>query len=285
MKKIFAIVALLGVVATAAAQNITKPGLYDKYGNVVVAEDAPVVVNVTLRSITEHFEPGVYARYAQKYLGKRATLSEYTSIELVEGSLSLGKGKAIAKSVEQPSEALPLPLNKVSAAAQTTEEQAAATAKMIFSLRQRRLELITGDVGEHVFGAGLKAALDEIARIEKECLAMFYGTKSVTEETHSFDVVLTSDKMEYVACRFSDDAGVVAADDLSGKPIVVKVEKLSNSDYSEYLLPLGPKDRTSAKYFIVPNVKCSLVGETTLLDTLLFVSPLHAKSVEARPIK
>lgn len=285
MKKIFAILALVGAVAVGSAQNVTKPGLYDKYGNVVVAEDTSVVVSVTLRSVTEHFEPGVYARYAQKYLGKRATLSEYTTIELLDGRLALGEVEKVAPKVEQAPSNLPLALNKMSAAAQTVEEQAAATAKMIFSLRQHRLELITGETGENVFGAGLKAALDEIARIEKECLDMFYGATTVSEEVHTFNVVLTPEKMEYVVCRFSDDAGFVAADDLSGKPIVLKVEKLSNSDFSEYLLPLGPKDKTSETYFIVPNVKCSLVGETTLLDTLLFVSTLHAKSVTARPIK
>ena len=168
---------------------------------------------------------------------------------------------------------------------QTVEEQAAATAKMIFSLRQHRLELITGETGENVFGAGLKAALDEIARIEKECLDMFYGTTTISEEVHTFNVVLTTDRKEYVVCRFSDDAGVIAADDLSGKPIVLKVEKISDRSYSEHLLPLGPKDRTSETYFIVPNVKCSLVGETTLMDTLLFASTLYSKSVTARPIQ
>jgi hypothetical protein len=38
---------------------------------------------------------------------------------------------------------------------QTTEEQAAATAEMIFSLRKHRLDLITGEAGENVFGGGL----------------------------------------------------------------------------------------------------------------------------------
>ena len=285
MKKIFAILALVGVVAVGSAQEVTKPGLYDKYGKVVVAEDAPVVVGVTLRSVTTHFEPGVYARYAQKYLGQRATLSSSSTIELLDGRLALGEAEKVAPKVEEASYTLPLPVNKMSSAAQTAEEQAAAAAKMIFSLRQHRIELITGEAGENVFGAGLKAALDEIARIEKECLEMFYGKTTISEEIYTFNVVLTPDKMEYVVCRFSDEAGVVAADDLSGKPIVLKVEKLSNGDYSEYLLPLGPKDKTSETYFIVPNVKCSLVGETTLLDTLLFVSTLHAKSVTARPIK
>ena len=174
MKKIFAILALVGAVAVGSAQNVTKPGLYDKYGKVVVAEDASVVVGVTLRSVTEHFEPGVYARYAQKYLGKRATLSEYTTIELLDGRLALGEVEKVAPKVEQAPSNLPLALNKMSAAAQTVEEQAAATAKMIFSLRQHRLELITGETGENVFGAGLKAALDEIARIENCIKAAFF---------------------------------------------------------------------------------------------------------------
>ena len=284
MKKIFAILALVGVVAVGSAQEVTKPGLYDKYGKVVVSEDTPVVVGVTLRSVTTHFEPGVYARFAAQYLGQRATLSSSTSIELVGGGLTLGEVEKATPKVEQTPCSLPLPIDKMSASVKTQEEQAAAAAKMIFSLRQHRLELITGEVGENVFGAGLKAALDEIARLEKEYLAMFFGTESVTEEVHTFNIQLSPDKMEYVVCRFSDNAGVVGVDDLSGKPIVIKVET-SNSDYSEYLLPLGPKDKVSTSYFIVPNVKCSLVNEVSLLDTLLFVSPLHAKCVTARPIK
>jgi len=41
----------------------------------------------------------------------------------------------------------------------------------------------------------------------------------------------------------------------------------------------------SAEYLIVPQSKCSLVGEATLMDTLEFASPLYGKSVTALPIK
>ena len=283
MKKIFAILALVGIATVGVAQNI-KAGLYDKQGNAVVVEAEPVVVNVTLRVATEHFTPGVYARYAQKYLGKRATLSEYSTVELVDGRLALGAVAKTAVEVAEEPYTLPLPLNRLSAMAQTTEEQAAATAEMIFSLRKHRLDLITGEAGENVFGAGLKAALDEIARMEKQCLDMFYGSKTTTEEIHTFNIAITPDKNEYMVCRFSDKAGVVEADDLSGKPIVLKVETAPHKEYSQ-LQPLGPKDKVSAEYLIVPQSKCSLVGEATLLDTLLFASPLYGKSVVALPIK
>ena len=64
MKKIFAVLALVGVVATGVAQNISKAGLYDKKGAAVKVEADPVVVNVTLRVAVEQFTPGKYARYA-----------------------------------------------------------------------------------------------------------------------------------------------------------------------------------------------------------------------------
>ena len=283
MKKIFAILALVGIATMGVAQNI-KAGLYDKQGNAVVVEAEPIVVNVTLRVATEHFTPGVYARYAQKYLGKRATLSEYSSLELVDAKLTLGQAEELAPKVEQEPYALPLPLNRTSATAQTTEEQAAATADMIFSLRKHRLDLITGEAGENVFGAGLKAALDEIARMEKECLDMFYGSKTIAEQTHIFNIAIAPDKNEYLVCRFSDKAGVVEADDLSGSPIVLKVETEKHKEYPQ-LQPLGPKDKVSAEYIIVPQSKCSLIIGAELKGEVEFASPLYGKSVVALPLK
>lgn len=284
MKRVIAILTLVAVATMGTAQNISKAGLYDKQGTVVVGEVEPCVMGVTLRVATEHFTPGTYARYAQKYLGKRATLSEYSSVELVDGKLTLGGvAKADAQITAEPY-SLPLPLNKISSTVQTTEEQAAATAEMIFSLRRHRLDLITGEAGENVFGAGLKAALEEIARMEQECLAMFYGSKCTTEEIHTFNISVTPDKSEYMVCRFSDKAGVVGADDLSGMPIVLKVVTEKHKEYVQ-LQPLGPKDKVSAEYLIVPQSKCSLVGEAKLLDEVSFASALYAKSVTARPIK
>lgn len=283
MKRFFAILALVAFTATSNAQTI-KAGLYDSKGVAVVAETEPVVVNVTLRVTTEQFTPGIYARYAQKYLGKRATLSEYSSIELIDGRLALGTAEKVAPKVAQEPYALPLSTNRLNATAQTTEEQAAATAELLFSLRKHRLDLITGEAGENVFGAGLKAALDEIARMEREYLDMFYGSKSVSEQLYTFNVTITPDKNEYMVCRFSDKVGIVPADDLSGRPIVVKVETAKHKEYAE-LKPLGPKDKVSADYLIVPQSKCSLIGEATLMDELDFASPLYGKSVTALPIK
>ena len=113
---------------------------------------------------------------------------------------------------------------------------------------------------------------------------MFYGAKTTSETVHTFNIAITPDKNEYMVCRFSDKAGVVETDELSGMPIVVKVETEKYKEYAE-LKPLGPKDKVSAEYIIVPQSKCLLVGEAKLLDEISFASALYAKSVTARPIK
>lgn len=284
MKRIVALLALVGAVVAADAQNIVKAGLYDQQGKAVVSEPEAIAVKVTLRVVSEHFTPGVYARYAQKYLGKRATLSESFTMELKDGSVALGAVEKSAEALAVEPYTLPLPLNRVAATAMTTEEQAASTAQMIFSLRKHRLDLITGEAGENVFGAGLKAALEEIARIEKECLDMFYGSKEITEQIHTFNLAVTPDKNEYLVCRFSDKSGIVAADDLSGKPVVVKIETEKHKTYSQLQEP-GPKDKVTAEYSIVPQSKCLLIAEATLLDSFSFASPLYAKTVVALPLK
>ena len=284
MKKIFAILTLLSVAATGVAQNITKAGVYDKDGKTMELAAEPIVLSVTLSVATESFTPGVYARYAQKYLGKRATLSNHSTIELLDGVMTLGATKKELAKVEAEAENSTLPLNKMSADAKTDEEQAAATANMIFSLRKHRLELITGEAGENVFGAGLKAALEEIARIEKECLDMFYGTKTTAVETHTFNIEVTPQKSEYIVCRFSDKMGILDANDLSGAPIVVKVEKCQDQNYSK-LQPVEVADKTTAEYRVVPNVKCSLIGDAKLFDAVSFASPLYAKTVLSTRIK
>ena len=285
MKKIFTILALIGIAATGIAQNITKAGLYRKGDAAVVTEVDPLTANVTIRVVTEHFTPGVYARYAQKYLGKRATLSEYSLIEMLDAKLAIGAAERPQTAVVQEAYTLPLPLNRMSATAQTTEEQAAVTADLIFSLRKKRLDLITGEAGENVFGAGLKAALDEIARMEKEYLDMFYGSKSIVEEVHTFNITITPDKNEYMVCRFSDKVGIVSVDELSGKPIVVKIETAPHKEYGELLRPLGPKDKVSAEYTIIPQSKCMLIVDAELVDSFEFASPMYGKSVTALPIK
>lgn len=115
-----------------------------------------------------------------------------------------------------------LPVNRTSAVEKSTEQMAADAANAIFTLRKRRFDLVTGEMGENVFGAGLATALKEMDRIESEYLALFIGKRYTQRIVKTFSV-LPSAQGTAIVCRFSPTKGVVPETDLSGRPIVIEM--------------------------------------------------------------
>ncbi len=103
------------------------------------------------------------------------------------------------------------------------EDMAAEAAATIFKLRKRRIELISGDQGENVFGAGLKAALDEIARLEKEYLELFVGKRYLQTTTKTYYLTPKKGELRAVVCRFSEEGGLTDATNLSAQPVNIEL--------------------------------------------------------------
>lgn len=115
-----------------------------------------------------------------------------------------------------------LHVNRTSSVEKSVEQMAADAASAIFTLRKRRFDLVTGEVGEGVFGAGLEAALKEINRLESEYLSLFIGKRYTQRIVRTYNVLPSADKKNVVAFRFADNKGIVPASDLSGKPIMLE---------------------------------------------------------------
>ena len=105
------------------------------------------------------------------------------------------------------------------------EQKAAETAQMILRLREQRLQIVTGDTDATYSGEAMGAAIDEITRLEKEYMTLFVGYSDLQTQKMRFDVVPQAEleNQMYVAFRLSDTAGLVPADNLSGKPIVMEI--------------------------------------------------------------
>ena len=139
----------------------------------------------------------------------------------------------------------------------STEEMAKAAADAIFTLRKRRFELVTGEAGENVFGAGMKAALDEIARLEQEYLSLFLGKQYRQRVVEEFSVIPQAGENTVVVCRLSENGGLLPASDLSGRPITLELNpegKTANSPW------VGQKSNAkgSIYYRIADMVNCRL---------------------------
>lgn len=106
----------------------------------------------------------------------------------------------------------------------SAEKKAAEMAQKILDARAERYKIVTGDTDATYSGEALQAAIEELKRIEKEYLTLFIGYKETQVETASFEIVPQAGAMQkYIAFRLSDNEGLVPADNLSGKPILMEI--------------------------------------------------------------
>ena len=108
--------------------------------------------------------------------------------------------------------------------AKSLEKKASETANMILQLRKQRLQIITGDTDATYSGEAMGAAVNELTRLEQEYMTLFTGYTEYQKQTMNFDVIPdpSRETQRYVAFRLSDTAGLLPADNLSGRPVVIE---------------------------------------------------------------
>lgn len=105
------------------------------------------------------------------------------------------------------------------------EQRAKEAADMIFNLRSKRVQIVTGDTDATYSGEAMGSALAEISALEKEYLSMFIGYSEFQTQSFKCDVVPDKDQKNqtYVAFRVSDTDGVVSSDNMTGKPYLLEL--------------------------------------------------------------
>lgn len=266
MKKIFTILlaaVFVSLACDASAQQVVKQriGTYKESGNVVVSEATTTLV-VDLTVECEEFEAGVYARYAQKYFGKRASLVSRMSYALVGGDVAVldapsyyaAPANVVNESVVVAGDRVMV--DRLAANELTQEEAAKRAAERIFELRAARQDILLGEYGDGVYGAGLEAALREIERLENEYLKLFYGTRTVTTATYRYTMPVSADMPNNVIARFNSEEGLLAKDNVAGDIVMVSVTP------SEMSYPASnPKGTVAYRYANNANVVVSFAQE------------------------
>lgn len=196
------------LVVDASAQQVVKKriGSYIENGNVVVAE-ANTTLAVDIVVETEKFVAGPYAKQAQRLLGANAPLVDKVIHRIVKSDVAVAETSSYyaSESVEVDNccevaniefpKVLPDRLSKTNL---TIEQAADRAAEQIYALRTARLELITAELGDGVYGAGLESALREIDRLEKEYLELFFGKRSVTYSHQRYYVTVKPAEFEKI---------------------------------------------------------------------------------------
>lgn len=270
IKAILAMAACVTLVATASAQNFTaaKVGIVEENGVTTLSyPQTTITVNLIVEKSTT--VAGPYARYAQKYLGTRAALTDKVSYSITESAISAtDTAPAITTSFTDGSEVVSLRGSKeefakvlpdrISATEVPLETAAAEAAKTIYQLRKARIDLVMGNVGENVYGAGLKAALDEINRLEQEYLELFLGKQVITRTVKTIAIVPEKSKTKYILCRFSEQSGIEPANNLSAQPIVLEFVPSGQIPTADLTLKSERDTRYAVPFRIADNVVCRL---------------------------
>ncbi|MDR1130064.1 MAG: DUF4831 family protein, partial [Prevotellaceae bacterium] len=129
--------------------------------------------------------------------------------------------------------------------------RAEEAAKFLFSLRQRRFELVTGDVDHAFSGSSLKDALKEINRLEKEYLSLFIGKHFVESRVYRFYISPEKalDKKSYPVFYFSESDGALSESTRTSTSVSLNIIPSGKINYIE-----GVKNRARIGiYYRVPE--------------------------------
>ena len=273
MKRFLSLLTLAVMVCTAvSAQNTPYRTVigpyYDATGAIALADPSTtIVVDLTIEK--EQTIVGPYARYAQKYLDVRGSLVEKTSYTIKSAQLSVATDNTIfaAKEIAPMSVTTTSLINpadefakvlpdRTSLSPMTAEEAAAQAAQAIFTLRKKRIELITGDAGENVFGGGLKDALEALDAREQAYLELFLGKKITTTYTERIVLPLNGTTTAYTIAKLSPSAGLQAATAADGSVVKINLTPSGIAPKLATMSEIDSRDKTALQVRLADSTTC-----------------------------
>lgn len=169
-----------------------------------------------------------------------------------------------------------VPVSQKMLVEKSLEKRASETAKLIFDLREKRLQIITGDTDATYSGEAMGAAVAELTRLEKEYMTMFTGYSEYHTQSLALDLIPENDRSSqmYVAFRISETAGLLPADNLSGKPVVLEInpEPIAEVEVPAETKAAKPVKNQVYVHYRIPaacSVRLSDGSETLLQDRVL----------------
>ena len=106
------------------------------------------------------------------------------------------------------------------------DQRAVQAASRILRARSVRFDIAAGQLDEfHPDGDAYEESMEELYRTEKELLSLFTGKSASETYTFSFDYVPQASVRGEVIFRFDEQRGFLPRNDLSGKPVMIDVER------------------------------------------------------------
>ncbi|NLK47664.1 MAG: DUF4831 family protein [Bacteroidales bacterium] len=145
-----------------------------------------------------------------------------------------------------------LPLTQEHMMAGSAAKMAEGAAKQIYTIRESRLNLLTGEVDHMPEGEALKIILQELDAKEKKLSELFIG--SVEKEISKYTITLFPEEAlsEEVFFRLSAKRGIISKEDLSGEPYYISITPETIGKKVENTKSKSKKSEKVGLYTVLP---------------------------------
>ncbi|MDE6627792.1 MAG: DUF4831 family protein [Muribaculaceae bacterium] len=238
-------------VTLEAEITVKRPGEFYKYAKKYLDIDNPITAEsrtATLKSaiVTTRGIPDNDERYTVQF---KTGTAPYMLLSPGNLPLAVNTDRLPAQDVPQlpePHKAAPTPLETPAARqvvseemmqSQSTAKRAELAAAALFTIRQTRSDLISGQAEQTPpDGKSLQLMLDNLEAQEQAIMAMFAGTTSTSTDVASFVVTPDDEISRMAVARISPTEGIVDATDLAGDPVYLDLSVTSRGE-----MPLNEK--------------------------------------------
>ena len=158
--------------------------------------------------VSWRFLPGLKADFTDKGL----TVPEKEAVETIFTEMPTDTGMVT------------IPVEHKILVEKTLEDKASDAADVILQVRKERLNIASGNTDASYSGESLRAALQELERIEAEYMALFRGYSVVRKQVCTYDVVPSRsvNHHRYLVFRLTDDGPVTEG--VSGTPYYLELQ-------------------------------------------------------------
>jgi hypothetical protein len=163
----------------------------------------------------------------------------------------------------------------------SVSKMAEVAAKNIYKIRESRQDILTGEVENMPKdGEAIKIVLSNLDLQEKLWMELFTGSSETIKHTKQLTVEPDEGWNRKVLFRFSNYYGVVDADDLSGRPIYIRLKNLRTVEMESLETRRKLKESESIAYNVPGQAEVSIYdGTKKIYSTTAFVTQFGSTQV------
>lgn len=222
-------------VVLTAEKAVVSPGEFAKYAfKYLRLQNVPIQQSVTWRIKKVELQAYGVPDKDKAYTIRMKNRTVAPLVSLTNDGIILGINTDVAAealpNLPEAEKPTPLPdakkyMNQDMLSAGSAAKMADLVAEEIYDIRDSRGALLRGEAeNTPKDGAQLQLMLNGIDQEDAALSSLFSGTRQVSTEIYTLDVIPTEATDKMILCRFSEKLGMLDDDDMAGEPVYISVK-------------------------------------------------------------